>query len=116
MRPSLVEVLGRGLEYAVELLLMQDEQLIETLTAHTSQKPFTDGIRARGFLRCCEHLDVTRLRHTGEDHPKLAIVLTDEVLRSCAKSGGFPQRYVRPTYRWETASRPHGSLFASSVR
>ena len=46
MRPGLVEVLNVGVEHAVELLLMQDEQMIETLSTDTPQKPFTDGIRA----------------------------------------------------------------------
>src|SRR5215471_293594 len=113
MGPSLVEVLGIGIEYSVELLLMQDEQMIETLTAHTSQKPFTAGIRSRGFIRCCEHLDVTRLRYMGEVRPKLAIVITDEALRSFAQSGGDPSLLCYP----RIAGRPrHAHVVESCVR
>ena len=75
---------------------MQDEQVIETLTPHTSEKPLTDGIRARGVIRSFENLDVTRLRNPSEAHPKLAIVITDEVLRPHTKGGGFPKLLCGP--------------------
>jgi hypothetical protein len=46
MRPDLVEVLDIGTKDTMQLLLLQDEQVIETLSPHTAQKPFTDGIGA----------------------------------------------------------------------
>ena len=76
---------------------MQDEQVIETLAPHTSQKPLTDGIRARGVRRSFKNLNVTRLSNPSEAHTKLAIVITDEVLRSFAKGGGFPQLLCSPS-------------------
>ena len=99
MWPGSIEVLNVGVEHAVELLFMQDEQVIETLASHTSEKAFTDGIRSRGVRRCFENLDVTRLRNSREAYPKLAISITDEVLRPFAISGGLPKRYVRSTRR-----------------
>jgi hypothetical protein len=51
MRPSVAEVLDIGVKYAVELLLMQDQYVIEILSSHTSKKPFTYGIRSRGVIR-----------------------------------------------------------------
>ena len=116
MRPSVVEVLDIGMKYAVELLLMQDEHVIKALSTHTSKKPFTDGIRAPSLIRCSEHLDVTCFRNPPEAHPKLAIVLTDEVLRPHTKGGGFPNRYVQSKRQWEIVSRRRGSLCASAVR
>jgi hypothetical protein len=44
MRSCLVEVRHIGIEDALELLLLQDEQVIEALTPHTAQKAFTDSI------------------------------------------------------------------------
>src|SRR5215470_701082 len=44
MRPCLVEIGDIRMEYTVELLLMQDEQIIEALTSHTAQAALTDGI------------------------------------------------------------------------
>ena len=48
MRPGSVEVVRIRVEHAVELLLMEDEQMIEALTPDTSQEPLTDGIGSRG--------------------------------------------------------------------
>jgi hypothetical protein len=86
-----VEVLSIGIEHPVELLLMQDEQMIEAFTPHASQKAFTGRIRSRGVIRDVEHLDLTRVRNTGEVHPKLTIVVTDEILWPLAKGRGFAQ-------------------------
>ncbi len=96
MWPGSIEVLNVGVEHAVELLLMEDEQVIETLASHTSEKPFTDGIGSRGVIRCCEHLDATRLRNSREAHSKLAIIITDEVLRPLAIGGGLPKLLCGP--------------------
>jgi hypothetical protein len=114
MRTGSVEVLNIGVEHAVELLLLQNEQMIEALTPHAFSEAFTGRIRSRGVIRDGEHLDLTRVRHSGEVQPKRAIVVTDEILWPLAKGGGFAQRYARPRHRWETASRRRGSLCASA--
>ena len=101
MRSGSIEVVYISIEYPLELLLMQDEQVIETLASHTPQKAFTDSIRLWGMIRCVEDLDATRLRNPSEVHPKLAIIITDEVLRSLSIGGGFPNRYVRSKRRWD---------------
>jgi hypothetical protein len=85
-----------GIEDAVELLLMQDEQMIEALTPHTAQEPLTDGIGAWGVIGGFENLDATRLDNPREGQPKLAIIITDEVLRSDTESGSFPKLLCRP--------------------
>jgi hypothetical protein len=99
MRPSLVEGLDRGMQYAVKLLLMQDEQVIEAFSPHTPEKALADGIRSRGAIRGCEDLAATRLRNPREARPKRAIVLPKEVLRPHAIGGGLPKRYVRSKRR-----------------
>jgi hypothetical protein len=75
---------------------MQDEQVIETLAPHTPQKALADGIRSRGVIRCCEHLDITCNRNLREAHPKRAIVITDEVCGSLSKCRGLPQLLCSP--------------------
>ena len=97
MRPGSVEVVHIRVEHAVELLLMQDEQMIEALTPYTAEEPLTDGIRARGVIRSFENLNVTRLRNPSEAHTKLAVVITDEVLRPHSKGGGFPKLLCSPS-------------------
>jgi len=119
MWPDSIEVLNVGGKYAVELLLMQDEQVVETLSSHTSKKPFTDGIRSRGVKRSFKNLNVTRLRNSREAHPKLAIMITDQILRSLSIGGGFPNRYVRSKRRWDIVvmcGRRGGSLSEIAVR
>jgi hypothetical protein len=100
MRSSSVEGVHICAQHPVKLLLMEDEQMIEALTSYTSQEPFTDGIRSRCVIRGFENLDVTRLSKPREAHPKLAIVITDEVLRPHTKGGGFPKRYVQSKGRF----------------
>ena len=75
---------------------MQDQEMIEALTPYTAEESLTDGIRARGVIRSFENLDVTRLRNPSEAHPKLDVVITDEVLRSHTKGGGFPKMLCGP--------------------
>jgi hypothetical protein len=48
LRSGLIEVLDIGIKDTMPLLLLQEEQVIETLAPHTAQKAFTDGIGARG--------------------------------------------------------------------
>lgn len=96
MWPGSIEVLHIGMEDTVQLLLLQDEQVIEALSPHASQKAFTDGIGARSVIRYGEHLDVTRVREPCEAHPKLAIMITNEVLRPLAKGGSLPKLLCGP--------------------
>ena len=76
---------------------MQDEQMIEALTPYTAEESLTDAIRARGVIRSFENLDVTSLRNPSEANSKLAIVITDEVLGSHTKGGGFPKLLCGPS-------------------
>jgi hypothetical protein len=43
----------------------------------------------------------TRLRYPSEAHPKLVVMITDEVLRLHTIGSGFPKRYVRSRRRWD---------------
>src|SRR6266567_798313 len=116
MRSGSVEIVHIRIEHAVELFLMQDEQMIKALTSHTAQEPLTDGIGSRGVIGGFENLDVTRSSQPRETHSKLAIVITDEVFRTHPIGSGFSNRYVPSKRRWEIVSHPRGSLCASAVR
>ena len=76
---------------------MEDEQMIKAFTPDTAQEPLTDGIGSRGVVGSFEHLDATGLGNSIEGRPKLAIMITDEVLRSHTKGGGFSQLLRRPS-------------------
>ncbi len=76
---------------------MEDEQVIETLTPHTAQKAFTDGIRSWSLIRCFENLDPTRMCNPSEARPKLAIVLPKMVFRPLSIRRGFPKLLGSPS-------------------
>jgi hypothetical protein len=80
----------------VELLLMQDEQVIETLAPYTAEKAFTEGIGSRGVIGGCEYLDATRVGDPSEARSNFALVIPDEVFRSLSIRCGFSQVLRNP--------------------
>jgi hypothetical protein len=99
MRPGSVEVHHLGIEDALELLLLQDEQVIETLATHTAQKAFTDGIGPWCVVGRFEDLDAAGCSHARETRSKLVITIADEILRRLSKGSRFPQRYAQSRHR-----------------
>jgi hypothetical protein len=78
------------------LLLLQDEQMIETFATHTAQKAFTDRIGAWRARRCFQNLDAAGYGHAFEIGSKLALTITNEILRRLSKGSCFPQLLRRP--------------------
>ena len=107
MRPGLIEVLDIGTQDTMQLLLLQDEQVIETLAPYTAQKAFTDGIGPWRVIGRFQDLDAADCGHTRESHPKLAIVISDEILRPHTKGRG--EAVGQSTRRWESVSHRRGS-------
>ena len=52
MGPDLIEVQNISIEGAVELFLMEDQEMIETFSPYAPQEAFTDRIRFRSPVRC----------------------------------------------------------------
>ncbi len=96
MRSCLVEVAHIGIEDTLELLLLQDEQMIEAFLSHAPQEAFADRIGSGSMNRRFEKLDATGGRHSAETGSKLAIVITDQVLRRMPIWGGFSQLVPDP--------------------
>ena len=97
MWPGSVKVEYIGVKYPLELLLMEDEQVIETLATHTSEKAFTHGIRSRGVIRCFENLYSTRMCNPSKGRPKLAIVIPKKVFRPLSIRCGEPSLLCGPS-------------------
>lgn len=91
MRSGLIEVLDIGTQDTLQLFLLEEEQVIETLSPHAAQEALTDRIGTWGVIRCFQDRDGTRLGNPREGHAKLAIGITDEVLQTHAIGGGLPQ-------------------------
>src|SRR5260370_14061193 len=91
MRPGPVEVVYVCIEDALELLLLQDEQMIETFATHTAQKPFTHGIGARRAIRGFQNLDSAGCGPAAEIGSKLRIAIPNAVLRRFPTASCFPR-------------------------
>ena len=80
MRSCLVEVPHIRIEHALELLLMKNQQMVETFLPYTPQEALADGIGSGSVIRDLEKFDVTCLRHPDETGSKLAIIIMNQVL------------------------------------
>ena len=96
MGSCLVEVDHIRIEHALELLLMQDQQVIEAFLPHAPQEAFADRIGSWGLNRRFEDLDRARFRYPSKARPELAIVITNQVLRCEPIRGGFSQLLGHP--------------------
>jgi len=99
MRSDLIEVLGIGMQDTIQLLLLQDEQVIETLATHTAEEALADGIGTWSMIGRFENFDATGLGNPREGHAKFAIVIPDEIFRPHTKGGGEPSLLRRPSIR-----------------
>ena len=91
MWPGSIEILDISVKDTVQLLFLQDEQVIETLSSDTSQKAFTDRIGTWCVIRRDEHLDAARVCNSSETGSKLAVMITNEILRRLPIGSCLPQ-------------------------
>src|SRR5258706_11751843 len=79
MRSCVVEVRSIPIEYALELLLAEDQQMVEAFLSHTPHEAFADGIGTRCMIGGFQNLNRTRCRHSSKAGPKFAIVITKQI-------------------------------------
>jgi hypothetical protein len=96
---GLVEVQDIGLEEAVELFLVQDQEMIQAFSPHAPSKAFTDGIRLWRSIRSSKHLDATCCRHSCEILAKFSIIIANQICWCVSIRSRFPQRYAQPKDR-----------------
>jgi hypothetical protein len=111
MGSCLIEVDHIRIEHALELLLLQDQQMVQAFLSHTPQKAFADRVGSWGLNRRCEDLDRARFRYPSEARPELAIVITNQVLRCEPIRGGVSQFTAvvgPPRHPSAIGSRPRG--------
>jgi hypothetical protein len=99
MGSGLIEVDDIGFEKPSELLLMQDEEVIETYSPHASQKTFTDSIGLRGSIRRSQHIDATCGRHACEIRTEFPVIIPNQVFGCLSIRSRLPQRYAPPKDR-----------------
>jgi len=76
MWSGLIEIDHIGFEEAMELPLVEDQEMIQTCSPHAPQKPFTDGIRLRRPVRDSKHLDATCCRHSRKIRVEFPVLST----------------------------------------
>ena len=96
MRPCLVKVRHIRLEHALELPLLQDQQVVQAFLPYTPQKAFADGVGAFRVNRRFEQLDATGRRHSAETGSILAVVITDQILGCLPIRRRFPELLRHP--------------------
>jgi len=115
MGSSLVEVSDIGIEHTLELPLMQDQQVVQAFLSDAPHIAFADRIGSGSVIGGLEQLDATCFRHTSKARPKLAIVITDQILWPLSIRGLLGV-VGPPRDRTESVSRPHGSPSLTSIR
>ncbi len=112
MWSRLIEIRDVGTQDTMELFLMEDQHVVKALSPDTQEKAFADRLGAFRVIRCFENLDASGCCHTSETGSKLALMITDEILRRVSIRSRLSQRYVPSKRREESASHPHASLSA----
>jgi len=99
MRLCLVEVGHIGIEDALELLLLKNQQMVEAFLSDAPQKAFADRIGSGSMNRRFENLDATCPRHPSKALPEFAIVITYQILGCEPIRGRFSQLLGHPGIR-----------------
>src|SRR5215467_1847493 len=96
MWSCLVKVGDIGIEHALELLLVEDEEMVQAFLLHTSQEAFTDGIGSRSVMRRFENLYAACRRYPSKARPELAVVITNEIFRCLPIRSRFSELLNHP--------------------
>ena len=91
MRSGLIVVSNIYLEEALELLLLHNQEMIQTFSSHTSQKAFANSIRLWRSVRRSKHFDATCERHSCKMLSAFAIIISNEILWCLSIWSCFPQ-------------------------
>ena len=70
-----VEVPNIGIEHALELLLMQNQQVVQAFLSDAPHEAFADGIGLWGMIRRFQYLDAAGCGQARETGRKFAIVI-----------------------------------------
>ena len=79
MGAGLVEIENILIKEAMELLLMQDQEVIQAFSSHASQKAFADSIGLWSSVGCAKHFDATCGRHTRKIRPEFAVIIPQQI-------------------------------------
>ena len=78
---------------------MEDQEVIQAFSPHTSQEAFTDGIGSWRPVRCAQHFDATGSCHACEIQPEFSVVIPDQVFGCLSIRSCFSQLLRHPEIR-----------------
>ena len=81
----------------MQLLLTEDQDVIQALSPDAPQKAFTDRIGSWRVIGRFQYLDAARCCNTSETGSKLAIIITDEILRRVSIGSRLSQLLRSPS-------------------
>jgi hypothetical protein len=96
MGPGSVEVHHIGIQYALELLLLKNQQMVQAFLPYTPQEALADRIGAFRVNWRGEYLNPTRGRHASKARAKFVIVITNQVLWRLSIGSGFSELLRHP--------------------
>ena len=73
----------------MQLLFMEDQHVVQTLSSSAAQKAFADRIGPWGVRGCFEDLDAERFCNPSETRPERIVIITDEILRRLSIGSGL---------------------------
>ena len=91
MGSCLVEIGHIGIVHALELPLMQDQQVVQAFLSDAPQIAFADGIGSWCMIRRFQYLDAAGSGHARERGPEFANVITNEIFRRSSIRSRLPQ-------------------------
>jgi hypothetical protein len=71
MWPLFIEIVSISGDDAMQLMLVEDEEVVSTFTLKRTHKPFAQGIGSRGFRRCFDGFDARVLEQAFDWGPNL---------------------------------------------
>jgi hypothetical protein len=87
------------------LLLVQDDHVIEALTAHAPQEAFTKGVGARGVEWCPQECDACPSRHPCKERSELTVIVANQEPRCLSIGRCFPELLGDPGIHWMARHR-----------
>jgi hypothetical protein len=98
MRTVQIEIVGIRFQHSPQLTFTENQQVIQTFAADTSEEPLAHGVRAWCGDRGFEDVDVGPGSRAVKGSSVLCIMIPNEVLWSGAKRGCLAQLLSHPGF------------------
>ena len=81
------------------MTLIEDQQVVKTLTTQGADEALTNRIEIRSMRRDCELLNASAGSYQRKTCPIFAVIVVHQILRSNTEGSGFSQLLGNPLIR-----------------